>query len=62
MQGSAEQKGCGGGGGGGGCAELHQYLVPQKSNLMHNTCTDDYDNNNEYLAVEYIIFFTNDII
>ena len=59
MQGSAEQKGCGGGG---GCAELHQYLVPQKSNLMHNTCTDDYDNNNEYLAVEYIIFFTNDII
>ena len=57
MQGSAEQKGCGG-----GCAELHQYLVPQKSNLMHNTCTDDYDNNNEYLAVEYIIFFTNDII
>ena len=51
-------------------AEFYQYPVPQKSNFywrwrllkkLYKICTDDYDNN-EYLAVKYIRFFTNDII
>ena len=51
-------------------AESYQYPVQQKSNFywqwrllkkLYKICTDDYDNN-EFLAVKYIRFFTNDIV
>ena len=51
-------------------AEFYQYPVPQKSNFyrrwrllkkLYKICTNDYENN-EYLAVKYIRFFTNDIM
>ena len=51
-------------------AEFYQRPVPQKSNFywwwrlwkkLYKICTDNYDNN-EYLAVKYIRFFTNDIV
>ena len=50
--------------------EFYQYSVPQKSNFYrrwrlikksYKICTGDYDNN-EYLAVKYIRFFTINII
>ena len=50
--------------------EFYQYLFPQKSNFywrwrllnkLYKICSDDYDNN-EYLTVEYIRFFTSDSI
>ena len=50
--------------------EFYQNPVQQKSNIygqwwllknLYKICTDDYDNN-EYLAVKHIRFFTNDII
>ena len=49
---------------------ISQNPVPQKSNFyrlwrlskkLYKICTNDYDNN-EYLAVKYIRFFTNDIL
>ena len=51
-------------------AEFFQYPVLQKSNFyrwwqplkkLYKICTNNYDNN-EYLAVKYIRFITNDII
>ena len=51
-------------------AEFYQYPVPQKSNFyrwgrllkkLYKICANNYDNN-EYSAVNYIIFFTNNII
>ena len=60
------------GGGDGGCNTPHfleiciqscRKLLPAMPLLkkLYKICTDDYDNN-EYLAVNNIRFFTNDII
>ena len=51
-------------------AEFFQYPAPQKLKFyrqwrllkkLYKICTDDYDNN-EYLAVKYVRFFTRNII
>ena len=43
-----------------GSWELH-VMVEVRLKKLYKICTDDYDNN-EYLAVKYIRFFTNDIV
>ena len=42
-------------------AKPNSYRQCQLLKKLYQICTDDYDNN-EYLAVKYIRFFTNNII
>ena len=43
-----------------GSWELY-VMVEVRLKKLYKICTDDYDNN-EYLAVKYMRFFTNDIV